>query len=99
MAGSMRADTKLRLRLRSRVAEAVSGAELLPVWFVTVLGPMPPTRNANAWLDVATDVLAYRITYQVTDPVVAPGPQPDGRRQPRRAAWYSELTNELSRWG
>ncbi|KRV48593.1 CopG family transcriptional regulator [Wenjunlia vitaminophila] len=66
-----RANTKLRLRLRSRLSDALSGAGLLPVWFVTALGPMAPSRNAHDWLDTATDVLAYRITYQVTDPVVA----------------------------
>ncbi len=63
-----RADTKLRMRLRSRLSEAISRTDLLRVWFVTAFGPLPPSRNTNAWLDAATDVLAYRITHQVTDP-------------------------------
>ncbi|BDM72497.1 hypothetical protein HEK616_59840 [Streptomyces nigrescens] len=29
---------------------------------VTVLGPMPPKRSVNEWMDTATDLLAYRIT-------------------------------------
>ncbi|MDL5198711.1 CopG family transcriptional regulator [Streptomyces sp. ALI-76-A] len=93
-----RADTKLRLRLRSRLSDALSGAELLPVWFVTAFGPMAPSRNANDWMDAATDVLAYRVAYQVTDPVVALGAPPDGHRAPRRTARHQELTRELRRW-
>ncbi|WNZ06410.1 CopG family transcriptional regulator [Streptomyces sp. 11x1] len=94
-----RADTKLRLRLRSRLSDALSGAKLLPIWFVTALGPMPPSRNANDWMDAATDVLAYRVTYQITDPVVALGTPPDGHRAPRRTEWHQELTRVLRRWG
>jgi hypothetical protein len=94
-----RADTKLRLRLGSRLSDAISGADLLPVWFVTAFGPMAPSRNANDWMDAATDVLAYRVTYQITDPVVALGTPPDGHRAPRRTAWHQDLTRELRRWG
>ncbi|MEU2874415.1 CopG family transcriptional regulator [Streptomyces olivoreticuli] len=92
-----RADTKLRLRLRSRLSDAVGGGHLLPVWFATSLGPMPPARNANEWMDTATDALAYRATYQVTDPVVALGPELE-EYVPRRASWHRELTKELRRW-
>ncbi|MFD5848114.1 CopG family transcriptional regulator [Streptomyces chartreusis] len=94
-----RANTKLRLRLRSRLSDAISGAELLPLWFVTALGPMPPSRKASGWMDAATDVLAYRVTHQITDPVVALGGPPDGHRAPRRTAWHQELARELRRWG
>ena len=94
-----RANTKLRLRLRSRLSDALSGAELLPVWFVTAFGALAPSRNANDWMDAATDVLAYRLTYRITDPVVALGTPPDGHRAPRRTAWHQELTRELRRWG
>lgn len=94
-----RADTKLRLRLRSRLSDAVGGAHLLPVWFAAVFGPMPPARKANEWLDAATDVLAYRATYQITDPVTVLGPKTDGHVDPRRRAWSEALTRELRRWG
>ncbi|MGW7673741.1 hypothetical protein ACWGJX_42690 [Streptomyces sp. NPDC054775] len=79
--------------------EVMQGAELLPVWFVTALGPMAPSRNANDWMDAATDVLAYRVTYRITDPVIALGAPPDGHRTSRRTAWHQELTRELRRWG
>ncbi|WHM41103.1 CopG family transcriptional regulator [Streptomyces sp. BPTC-684] len=94
-----RAETKLRLRLRSRLSDAVGGAHLLPVWFATAFGPMPPARNADEWMDAATDVLVYRATYQVTDPVVALGPEPEEYVGPRRRVWIEELTRELKRWG
>ncbi|MEV8528983.1 CopG family transcriptional regulator [Streptomyces sp. NPDC052000] len=99
IAAGERADTKLRMRLlRSRLSDAVAGADLLPVWFATALGPMPPARNANEWMDAAADVLAYRATYQVTDPVVALGPDLDEYVGPRRQAWAEKLTRELRRW-
>ncbi|MFH8753668.1 CopG family transcriptional regulator [Streptomyces rimosus] len=94
-----RADTKLRMRLRSRLSDVLSGTDLMPVWFHTAFGPMAPSRGTNDWLDAATDVLAYRATYKVTDPVVALGPPPDGPRNSRRALWYKELKQELRRWG
>ncbi|MFI0220124.1 CopG family transcriptional regulator [Streptomyces lydicus] len=93
-----RADTKLRMRLRSRLSSAISSANLLPLWFVTVLGPLPPKRSANEWMGTATDLLAYRITYGVADPVVALGDKPDGHRQPRRMAWHRQLSSDLRRW-
>ncbi|MDT0382518.1 CopG family transcriptional regulator [Streptomyces sp. DSM 42041] len=92
-----RAETKLRMRLRSRISDAVGGGQLLPVWFATAFGPMAPARGAEAWLDTATDVLVYRSTYRVTDPVVALGTRPDVR-QSRRAAWHKELSDKLRRW-
>ncbi|CAM5667507.1 Chromosome partition protein Smc OS=Streptomyces antimycoticus OX=68175 GN=SANT12839_101680 PE=4 SV=1 [Streptomyces antimycoticus] len=35
----------------------------LPVWFETALGPLPPHRNPNTWMETATDLLAYRVAY------------------------------------
>ncbi|GAA3372157.1 hypothetical protein GCM10017744_102530 [Streptomyces antimycoticus] len=92
-----RADTKLRTRLRSRLADAISGKDLLPVWFETALGPLPPHRNPQAWMEAATDLVAYRITYRITDPVVPLG-QPPANAVPRRRSWHEELTRELRRW-
>ncbi len=97
--GGQRADTKLRIRLRSPLSAALSGKDLLPIWFVTALGPLPPARNANDWMDAATNVLAYRATYQVTDSVVALGEPPDNRATSRQRSWHNALTRELKRWG
>ena len=81
-------------RLRTNLIKAIERAELLPVWFDTVLGMAPPA-DADAWLRVGTNLLAYRATYGITDPVVALGPQTDAHSSKRRSQWHRKLTNEL----
>ncbi|MEV7123747.1 hypothetical protein [Kitasatospora griseola] len=61
---------------RDRIRDAVSGTGLLPVWFTTALGPMPPRTGTDDWLDAATDALAYRLLYGVRDEVLALGDIP-----------------------
>jgi hypothetical protein len=68
---------------------------LLPVWFTTVLGHQPPAEDTQAWLDTATALLTYRITYEITDPVVALGP--DAAGDTRRQAWRTEIADALRR--
>jgi hypothetical protein len=92
--------TTLTTRLRTRLVDMIDKGHLPPVWFVTVLG-MSPSRDAEAWLEVGTELLAYRVTYEITDPVVALGPDPDSIDSPdavvssRRRAWYRRLTNRF----
>ncbi|WP_028815218.1 hypothetical protein [Streptomyces flavidovirens] len=92
-----KAERKLNWLLRSRLAEAIRDRALLPMWFVTVLGPVPPAHKTQEWMDLATQVLAYRVTYGITDQVVALEPAPD-EYVPRRTEWYLELTKDLRRW-
>ncbi|MGW3060610.1 CopG family transcriptional regulator [Streptomyces goshikiensis] len=94
-----RARTQLRVRLRSRLSDALTGTDLLPLWFTTALGPMAPPRRAEEWLETALEVLAYRVTSQVTDPVLALGIAPDAGQAPRRAAQFNELKRSLRDWG
>ncbi|MEW1699295.1 MULTISPECIES: CopG family transcriptional regulator [unclassified Streptomyces] len=94
-----RAHTQLRVRLRSRLTEALTGTGLLPVWFTTALGPMAPSRASEGWLETALDVLVYRVTYRVTDPVLALGSTPHGGHSPRRTARFNELKQSLRNWG
>ncbi|GAA0325394.1 hypothetical protein GCM10010302_75630 [Streptomyces polychromogenes] len=94
-----RAHTQLRVRLRSRLSDALSGGDLLPVWFATALGPIAPSRRAEKWLETALDVLVYRVTYQVTDPVLVLGSTPNGTIAPRRTARFRELERDLRNWG
>ncbi|MEU2930794.1 hypothetical protein ABZ636_38175 [Streptomyces sp. NPDC007251] len=63
--------------LRGRLADSIRDRAVMPVWFVTVLGAVPPANKTQEWLDLATQVLAYRVTYDITDQVVALGPEPD----------------------
>lgn len=92
-----RAERKLNLLLRSRLADAIRDRALLPMWFVTVLGPVPPAHKTEEWMDHATQVLAYRVTYGITDQVVALGAAPD-EYVPRRTEWHRELVKNLRRW-
>lgn len=97
MAAGIRAEKRLTLALRSRLADAVHERALLPTWFVTVFGSAPPARSTQKWLETATEVLLYRLTYSVTDQVVALGEKPPDTAQ-RRRAWYDRLRKDLQRW-
>jgi hypothetical protein len=95
------ARANLQDQLRRRVNRAVSEGALLPAWFTTALGSHPPADNTSEWIDAAVDLLAYRITYQVTDPVVALGRAPTPAEANRdtsaseRFSWYHELTAKM----
>lgn len=88
---------KLCTRLRARLDNAVDSGRALPVWFTTVLGPTPPAENTNTWAEVATQLIAYRVTYNVTDKVVALGPPP-ADDDTIRTEWYRKLTRKLSQF-
>jgi chromosome segregation ATPase len=96
VADGQHAWTALQNRLRTRVADAVGEGALLPAWFTTVLGPIPPAEDTRAWMDVATSLLAYRVTYGVSDPIVALGRQPSESETARRHAWYWQLRRQFS---
>jgi chromosome segregation ATPase len=87
--------TALTTRLRGRLADAVGEGALLPAWFTAVLGPIPPARETRAWMDVGTSLLAYRITYGVSDPVVALGRPPGAEETARRRAWFAQLRRQF----
>ncbi|WP_246144828.1 hypothetical protein [Actinacidiphila oryziradicis] len=97
IAAGEKAGKKLTLALRSRLADAISARTLLPSWFVTVLGAAPPAPRTQQGMDTATQVLLYRVTYDVTDSVVALGDKPVGRTG-RRAEWYAQLSKDLRHW-
>ncbi|KPC78306.1 hypothetical protein ADL27_48545 [Streptomyces sp. NRRL F-6602] len=59
-----KAEKKLDWLLRGRLADAIRDRALLPMWFVTVLGPVPPADRTQEWMDLATQVLVYRVTYR-----------------------------------
>ena len=87
--------TALHERLRVRVADAVGSGALLPTWFTGVLGPIPPAEDTRPWMDVATSLLAYRVTYGVSDPVHALGTEPGPNETARRRAWHRQLARQL----
>ncbi|MEU5971954.1 hypothetical protein [Streptomyces globisporus] len=97
IAAGQRAEQRLTLALRSKLADAISNRLLLPAWFATVLGPAPPARNTDRWLECATRVLLYRLTYRVTDQVLALGARPDPDDE-HRHEWWEELRTALRPW-
>ncbi|MFG2803673.1 hypothetical protein [Streptomyces pseudovenezuelae] len=97
MTAGIRAEKQLTGVLRSRLSDAVRGRALLPTWFVTVLGSAPPASGTEEWLETATQVLLYRLTYDVTDQVVALGSKPSDAGGHRRQ-WYEQLVKDLRRW-
>jgi hypothetical protein len=90
-----RAARELTELLRTRIADAVGEGALLPTWFTAVLGPIPPAQDTRNWMDAATDVLAYRVTYLITDPVLALGTPPEPEARPWRQAAYQDLVRRL----
>ena len=85
-------------QLRTRTDDAIRDAQLLPAWFTIVLGAHPPARDTEAWLRTAVDIVAYRMTYHVTDPTVALGREPS-HEQPHRQSWYYTLGDQIRRYG
>lgn len=71
--------------------------ELLPVWFTTSVGYKPPSRDTESWLDAAAGLLAYRLTYGVTDAVNALGPPAEEATDLARARRRADLARELER--
>jgi len=90
LAAGERADRELLTRLRTRIASAVGDGAMLPAWLTGPLGPMPAAGSAQRWTDVAAGLLAYRITYAVTDPADAIGEVPAGAGE-RRRRWHADL--------
>ncbi|MEV8312279.1 hypothetical protein AB0P36_34545 [Streptomyces flavidovirens] len=97
IAAGEKAEQKLTLALRSRLADVISSRALPPVWFVTVLGSVPPAARTQKWVETATGVLLYRLTYGIADPVVALGDKPAGRPG-RRVKWHKQLSQDLRYW-
>ena len=75
------AAARLEAHVRQRIDAALAGYELLPTWFTIVLRHRPPVNRTAEWRDAAVELVLYRITYEVTDPVVALGSPPSGGHQ------------------
>lgn len=56
-----KAERKPNWLLPGRLADVVRDRALRPMWFVTVLGPVPPAHKTQEWMDLATQVLALPV--------------------------------------
>jgi hypothetical protein len=86
--------TELTETLRTTIGRAVSDGKWLPVWLDNCIGPMPQPGKEAAWLNVAIEILAYRITYKVQDPLVPLGPQPPSASE-RRTDWAGKIETAI----
>ncbi|MGW5718245.1 hypothetical protein ACWEVP_18910 [Amycolatopsis sp. NPDC003865] len=88
----------LQVRLRTRITDALGSNALLPTWFGHALGVAPPAGAAgDAWIRTAASVLAYRVTFGITDPALPLGP-PAGEgadTTERRWTWRARLESDL----
>jgi chromosome segregation ATPase len=93
-----RAWQDLQLRLRTRITDALGSNALLPTWFGHALGVAPPAgASGDTWIRTAASVLAYRVTFGVTDqalPLGPPAPE-DVDTTERRWTWRARLESDL----
>jgi hypothetical protein len=87
----------LRDRLRTSIGTAVAEDCLLPKWLEETLG-IPPS-DPGPWIERATEVLAYRVTYRVTDPLDPLGPAGDVTQSPPRELWHRWLIDAMYQRG
>jgi hypothetical protein len=90
---------ELYRRIRQHLTAVLAADQMLPVWFTTVLGDAAPADHTQAWIDTATQLIAYRITYHIDDPVVALGPAPQQGHSRRRHHWHTSLATGIARYG
>lgn len=81
--------------LSERLIEAVDGNIPLPAWFTEVLGDGPSPADPVRWWEAAVGLLAYRITFRISDPSRALGPRPGPSACARQRHWFGELDREL----
>ncbi|GAA2497745.1 hypothetical protein [Winogradskya humida] len=83
----------LSAHLRRRVDIAVETHALFPAWFtITELGHRPSAGHSGEWRETATQVLLYRITYEITHGVLALGEAPaEGYQAGRHAEVLAAL--------
>lgn len=81
--------------LSERLIEAVDGNIPLPEWFTGVLGGTPSPAEPVRWWEAAVSLLAYRITFRISDPSRALGSRPGPSACARQRQWFGELDREL----
>jgi hypothetical protein len=84
-------------QLRDLIDTGVSQHALFPAWFRDSLGLAPPPDAPTRWFELATEILAYRVTYRVTGDASALGDPPPGDASSRRREWHQRLRAGLAR--
>jgi hypothetical protein len=89
----------LQVRLRTRITDALGSNALLPLWFGHALGVAPPPgASGDTWIRTAASVLAYRVTFGITDQALPLGPPAaEGTdTSERRWTWRARLESDLN---
>jgi len=89
------ARTRVTQVLSERLIEAVDGNIPLPTWFTYVLGAAPSPSEPVRWWEAAVSLLAYRITFRISDPSRALGSRPGPSACARQRQWFGELDRDL----
>jgi hypothetical protein len=89
------ARTRVTSVLSARLIEAVDGNIPLPGWFTDVLGSTPSADEPVRWWAAAVSLIAYRITFRISDPSRALGSRPGSAACARQRHWFRELDREL----
>lgn len=92
-----RAWQELGRQLRALIDAGVAAHALFPGWFRDSLGLAPPPDAPTRWFELATEILAYRITYGIDDEDSPLGEPPVGDASVRRRDWYQRLRAGLAR--
>ncbi|MFC1436054.1 hypothetical protein ACEZDB_36015 [Streptacidiphilus sp. N1-3] len=92
------ARAELLTRVRTRIADEVARAALLPVWFTTAFGPLPDRQDPQAWLEDATGAVLYRMVYGIDDPVLLLGAEPDDQDQGAQWDQFTQLRQSIAQW-
>lgn len=88
---------ELSHRLRELIDDGVAQHALFPAWFRDSLGLAPPPDAPTRWFELATEILAYRVTYKITSDTSPLGDPPPGDASTRRREWYRRLRAGLAR--
>lgn len=99
---AVRAGEKARAELHDQARELVLRAlaedRRLPVWFTVALPPITAP-DPTPWLAAATDLVAYRLEYRVTDPLrplgEPPSPSSGSAAWVRRTEAAAAITDQL----
>jgi hypothetical protein len=89
------ARTRVTEVLSARLIEAVDGNIPLPLWFTDVLGATPSPGEPVRWWESAVSLLAYRMTFRISDPSRALGSRPGPSACARQRQWFGELDRDL----
>jgi chromosome segregation ATPase len=91
------AENQLFARLTRRLSDALDRGAMMPDWFTRDFGPTRPADGTEEWMDTAVGVLAFRITYDITDPIAALGIPPSEEQPQHKRDWRRDLNQRLAR--